>query len=181
MIRGWEHPAGRFRSYYVPQELHIPGYSHPRRWCFTLIDGWRDYARAPLHAVAFAQWEQCTRALTMGRALVPHRQWIEVHLEHFLANPSEQFSRLCDGIGIRDTPALRNTLTELVAEPVNALSAPGLNKWRREHAREIGGLLPKIAPLALEAGYVIDVATGEAEIRTAMTEQSRADSSDALF
>ena len=36
LIRGWRDPAGRFRSYFVSEDLRIPGYPHRRMWRFTL-------------------------------------------------------------------------------------------------------------------------------------------------
>jgi hypothetical protein len=164
LIQGWRHPSGRFRSYYVPRDLDIPGYSQRRRWCFALIDGWQNYVAAPIPEIAFAQWQQCTQALIAARGLVPAAQWLEVHFEHLLASREETLARLCEGINIRNTPALRKKLVDLLAEPVNALSAPGINKWR-EHSHEITDFFPQIATLALDAGYLVDTATGEFAIR----------------
>ncbi len=33
LINGWRDSAGRFRSYFVPEDLQIPGYRHRRQWC----------------------------------------------------------------------------------------------------------------------------------------------------
>lgn len=161
LIQGWRHPSGRFRSYYVPHDLSIPGYPQRRRWCFALIDGWRNYVAAPIPQIAFAQWEQCTQALLAARGLVPAGQWFEVHFEQLLTDPEETLARLCASLSIHNTPALRKKLTDLLAAPVNALSAPGMNKWRREPAQEVTALLPQIAPLAAAVGYRVDDASGE--------------------
>jgi hypothetical protein len=149
----------------VPQDLSIPGYPHRRRWCFALIDGWRNYVAAPIPQIAFAQWAQCTQALVTARGLVPAAQWLEVHFEHLLASPDETLARLCEGISIQNTPALRKKLADLLAEPVNALSAPGINKWRREHSHEISEFLPQIATLGMGVGYLVDATTGDFSIR----------------
>jgi hypothetical protein len=164
IITGWRHPQGRFRSYYVPENLRIPAYPHKRRWCFCLIDGWRDYVASPIHHIAFAQWEQCTKAILAGRSLVPAACWTEVHLEHILASPNESLLHLCTSLEIQNRPSLRKKLSDLLADPVNALSAPQADKWRRTNEREIAELLPKIAPLARETGYLIDPATGKCDI-----------------
>ena len=164
-INGWRHSKGRYRSYFVPTDLRIPGYPRRRQWCFALIEGWRDYVSSPIPEIAFAQWEQCTKAIVAARAPVPRSNWIEVYFEHLLASPDETVSCICECIGIQFGSSLRKKLAELLAEPVNALSAPGIEKWRRENKKEITELLPKIAPSAPEAGYIIDVNTGELEIR----------------
>lgn len=165
LINGWRHPKGRFRSYYVPEDLRIPEYPHRRRWCFALIEGWRNYLASPIHHIAFSQWEQCAKAIVAARDLVPSSRWIEVNLEHILARPDETLSRICEGIGIQNCPSLKKKLAELLAEPVNALSALDTNKWRRENKQEVTELLPKIAALALETGYIINAKTGDFEIR----------------
>lgn len=165
LINGWRHPTGRYRSYYVLQDLRIPQYPYRRRWCFCLIEGWRDYVASPIHHIALAQWEQCSKAILAARALVPPNNWIEVYFEHILERPYETLPYICRGVGIPHTPALDKKLADLLAEPINALSSPGVSKWRRENKQEITELLPRIAPVALESGYFIDVKTGDFEIR----------------
>lgn len=164
IINGWRHPAGRFRTYYVPEDLHIPGYPHRRRWCFALIEGWRDFKASPIPEIAFEQWNQCTRALERARELVPPSRWIDVSFEEFLAEPSESLARICAGVDIQVEPALERKLDELVAVPVNALSGPRSSKWRTENADEIRPLLPRIAAAAPARGYRVDEQTGEFEL-----------------
>ena len=164
LINGWRHPEGRFRSYYVPEDLSIPDYPHRRRWCFVLIAGWRQVRHAPIAEIAFAQWEQCVRGLESGRALVRPERWSEIRLEQLLADPGATTARLYRRLGIDDEPALRTKLEDLIAHPVNALSRPGKEKWR-DNRREIEPLLPRIAARARPLGYVIDPETGDFEMR----------------
>jgi len=167
LINGWRHPKGRYRGYYVPAELQIPGYNHRHRWCFTLIEGWRNYISSPIPDIALAQWEQYVDAIAAAREIVPSSHWIEIHMEDLLAHPDETLALICDKIGIQKSSQLVAKLAELAAQPVNALSAPVKDKWRRENEQEITALLPQIAARSLALGYEIDPATGNCTIRTA--------------
>lgn len=164
LINGWRHPTGRYRSYFVPHTLQIPGHRAQRQWCFALIEGWRRYASSPVPEIAFAQWEQCARALASGRQLVPPDRWLDLHLEHILAEPRSALSSLCRFTGIDDEPALRLALTELVATPANALSAPVARKWELENGEEIRPLLPRVAGAAGLVGYRVDPLDGEFDL-----------------
>lgn len=159
-INGWNHPEGRFRSYYVPEDLSIPGYPHRRQWCSTLIDGWRDYVSAPVPEIAFAQWRQYVEAIDAARGAVPPAQWRELHFEHVLQRPDDALDALCAFAEIPATPALRARLHQLVDRPVNALSPPDREKWRRQNPDALQALLPRMAPLAASLGYELDARTG---------------------
>jgi hypothetical protein len=165
LINGWRHPEGRFRSYYVPEDLDIPGYPAKRRWCFALIDGWRDLRKATIPEIAFAQWEQCVRGIDAARGLVKPGNWVELSFEELISRPSEALEPVYAAIGIYDEPALREKLRALLARPVNALSAPGSDKWRRDNPAEIAALLPRIAALGAMAGYHLDPLTGTVETK----------------
>jgi hypothetical protein len=164
IINGWRHPLGRSRSYYVPEDLSIPDYPHRRRWCFALVDGWRGLASEPVHHIAFAQWEQCVSAIAAARAFVAPSQWVEVYLERLLASPCDVMSRVCASVEVPFDQEVRSRLAELLQEPVNALSPPGNDKWRRDNAREIAELLPRISAVAPKIGYAVDPATGECRV-----------------
>jgi len=68
--------------------------------------------------------------------------------------------QLCVWAGITPTDGLRAKLDQLIAEPVNALSAPMHEKWRRDHPDEIGALLERIAARSGSLGYAVDAHTG---------------------
>jgi hypothetical protein len=166
LINGWRHPTGKYRSYFVPEDLAIPGYAPRRQWCFALIDGWRDHRASPVHEIAFAQWEQSVRALQAVRDLVLPERWTEVQLEDILAEPAESLIRICRAAEVQRSPALERRLATLVAQPLNALSAPGRDKWRSENGEAIRSLLPRIAAAARGTGYSVDPATGEVGARS---------------
>lgn len=165
IINGWRDPSGRFRSYYVPAKLDIPGHAQQRMWCFALIEGWRDYASRPVPEIAFAQWDQLTRAIEEARPLVDPSRWVDVCFEDLLERPEEVVSSIRATVGIESEPAILATLSELRSRPVNALSSPRAAKWRRENGRELHQLLPRIAELAPHRGYIVDPKTGDCEPR----------------
>ncbi len=160
LINGWRHAAGKFRSYVVPEDLAIPGYGPKRRWCFTLFDGWRDFKSSSIPEIAFAQWAQFTQAITAARDSVPPGQYMEVCFEHLLASPESAMRRICEFAMIEFEP-LRPVLGELIARPLNALSAPATDKWRNENRMEIIQMLPRIRELAPLIGYEVVESGGD--------------------
>lgn len=160
LITGWRHPTGRYRAYYVPAALRIPDYPHAKRWCFTLIDGWRDLITAPIPEIALAQWSAYVDAFEQGRRLVPAGQWHEVFFEDILQNPERMIDVIGAAADVPVTDAMRARLDEVITTPVNALSAPSAHKWQRDNADTIGALLPRIAARAGALGYHIDATTG---------------------
>lgn len=164
LIQGWRHPQGRYRAYYVPQKLTIPGYDHDKRWCFSLIDGWRDYSDKPIPEIAFGQWAAYVEAMTRGAQITPASQWHGIFFEDVIESPDRMLPQIAAWTGITLTGEIRSKMDDLIAQPVNALSAPERNKWRRDNRDEISALLPRIEPLARQVGYDIDPQTGDFDI-----------------
>jgi len=160
LIDGWRDPAGRYRSYYVPARLSIPNHPHRHRWCFALIEGWRDLISHPIPEIAFAQWHSISKAIQKARPSIPSSQWHEMRLEDLIDDPESELQRLCDGIGIPNQPQLSQELRRLIQHPVNALSAPEPAKWRVRNPEEMRELLPRISKAAPEFGYWVDENTG---------------------
>lgn len=163
-INGWLDQTGRFRSYYVPERLEIEHYPHEHRWCSTLIEGWRNWTHSSVPEIAFAQWVQYVDAIKQARAATPDGLWVECHLEHFLSDPTRTSERVYSSLGISGEPALAAALEELLANPVNSLTAPGEEKWRTQNASAIYPLLPRIASRGRTIGYNVNPVTGEYEI-----------------
>lgn len=163
LIKGWRRPGGRFRSFYVPEELRIPGYAHRRQWCFALVPGWRELIGQPIPEIAFAQWERMSGAIEGSRGIVPESRWIDVCLEDLRERPSETLAELCERLGIASDGGLRGRLEQLNRSPAEATSSPERGKWRRENPEEIGRLLPRIAAAAPARGYRVDPESGAAE------------------
>ena len=125
LIKGWRHPRGRFRSYFVPEDLSIPGYEAQRQWCFALIDGWRDLKSSPIPEIAFAQWRSAAEALVSARTLASDGSWTDIYLEDWLAAPEAELERLLARIGVANHPALGAALHD-AAWP----GEPGEAVWR---------------------------------------------------
>lgn len=172
LINAWRHPDGLFRSYYLPVDLQIPDYSHRRRWCFCLIEGWRNYINSPIAEIAFEQWRQCVAGIEESRLLVPQSRWHEVYFEEFLADPQEATQQICEAIDIPFDSLIRDKLSQSVANPVNALSPHINDKWRRDNESEIRRLLPRIAEAAAVSGYQIGADSGLSSISRAANEGS---------
>lgn len=162
LINGWRHPAGKYRSYFVPEDLDIPGYNARRRWCFGLIEGWRDFASAPIPEIAFEQWRQLSVALDEARALIAPGHWLDLAFDDLVYHPQAVLPAICAHIDIpRDAP-LDAKLADLLASPVNALTPPGRDKWRAQNPDEIRALLPQIAAVAPRAGFEVNPTDGTA-------------------
>ncbi len=164
LISGWLHPQGRFRSYFVPEDLTMSGYDRRRQWCFALIEGWRSLAASDIPDVATAQWEHCVEHLAAGRRLVPASRWTEIHLESLLDEPETTMANVYQSIGIQDSRPLRLKLAEVIDRPVNALSAPGPAKWRRDNYEDVRRLLPRISSSSSLIGYRVDPISGEFQL-----------------
>jgi Sulfotransferase family len=160
LINGWRHPRGRYRSYFVPQDLTIPGYPHARQWCFALIDGWRDLSSAGIAEIAFAQWKACTVGLDSGRGLLAPDRWTDVHLGDLVADPHRVVATIAERIGVDVDEAMTAKAERVARAPLNALSAPGTAKWTRDNPDEIRPLLERVAQLAHLAGYEVDALSG---------------------
>ena len=164
LINGWREPAGRFRSYYLPEDLSIPGYPHRRRWCFVLINGWREYVSAPVPRIAYAQWAACAKEIARARALVESSRWFELYLEAVMDRPAEILSDIYEFLELKREVDWEERVREMMKSPANILTAPGRDKWREQNREEIEELLPDIAQVALEAGYWLDPTSGKCEI-----------------
>ena len=113
MLNGWRDANGTFRSYYVPEELHIPGLAADRRWCFGLVHGWRDLRDAPLPEVVAEQWRQHVGGALAGRQLVAPERWHEVKLEDLVSAPDTTVSDLLEGLELAEAPSVLAHAREL--------------------------------------------------------------------
>lgn len=163
LIKIWRSSAPQFASYLLPVDPQVPGNQTPGYWRLTLPPGWRDLIGREVPEVALGQWAGISGAIEKARPLVPSGQWTDLYLENLLADPAGELMRLCERIGIDPEP-VRPRLTELLAEPENATTTPGIGKWRDEHRAEIERLLPRIAELAPARGYRVDPCSGEFEV-----------------
>jgi hypothetical protein len=159
-INMWRQPHGRFRSYFVPAHLRIPGYPHAHRWCSTLVEGWQDLISSPVPQIALAQWSEYVNCLDEARRLVPATQWLELSFEDVLATPHATMKAVYERLDLTPQPAVDAKLAELLANPINTLSPPGHEKWRTENEEEISELLPRIIGPAALLGYRVDPSSG---------------------
>jgi hypothetical protein len=150
LISGWKDPGGRFRNYYLPIRLSIPGYEHQRRWCFTLVPGWRDMIDRPIADIAVHQWSEYVDAIVKGRRIVPEGQWLEIHLEDLIASPpvvAEKVYQFLD-VDTMQKQRLDGELDGFIGAPANALRPS-----ERVDAGEACHFLSSMAPRARLIGY----------------------------
>jgi len=160
LINGWRHPLGKFRSYFVPAQLTIPGYKPSHQWCFALIPRWRELTSTAIPEIALRQWVCMHEHLLDARARVPKAQWIELHFEDMIDPSMDALTDLCQSIDTALTPQLLASWKRILATPLNSMSGPGLNKWLGKNKHEILPLLPEIQHLSKAFGYEI-FGTGE--------------------
>lgn len=167
-INMWRQPGGRFRSYYVPEDLAIPDYPHRRMWCSTLVHNWRQLATAPIPEIAFEQWRQYVDAIEEGRRLVPKDQWVEFFLRDLLGHPELTSRWLFQRVQIEPTPAVEAKLRELLGNPINTISEPAREKWRTQNPTALTALLPRISKHCSTLGCRVDPVTGAFDYESAV-------------
>lgn len=153
MLNGWRHPLGRFRSYFVPEKLDIPGYNHPHQWCFALIENWRDFKSQPLPRIVAEQWKQIIRGALNGRQCIGPAQWIELDLSEFAANPREEMRLMLTKLGLSFDDSLLDLASENTV--VNAMEDSTPGNWHL-NASELAGVLPLVKNEIKACGYDYD-------------------------
>jgi len=165
LINAWRDPRGRFRSYIVPEDLEIPGYPHRRRWCFSLIEGWRDLRTSTVPEIVCAQWEAYVEALAAARERIKPERLLEVYFEDLIGEPKSTGRRLCDFAEVAYDASFAARLERMVQQPVYALGSSREAKWRGANREEILELMPRIEPTAPTAGYSIERESEEPTFR----------------
>ena len=99
-------------------------------------------------------------AIEEARLVVPSGQWVEVFFKDFVLYPEETAQCLLDRLEVERTPAVEMKLREVLAAPVNAISAPAWEKWRTQNPTELTELLPRIADRCRTLGCTVDANSG---------------------
>lgn len=147
LINGWRHPEGRFRSYFVPEKLEMPGHTRPHQWSFTLIENWRDYKTRTIPEIAAEQWRQSVLGLDEGRRLVHADRWREISLEEYSANTMGTIEPLLEWLGLPSDDEMTRFMTE--ARAVNVLEG---GDWRKNEAEVLAVLKPLVREIEI-SGY----------------------------
>jgi hypothetical protein len=151
LIQGW-------RAYprYVTYRLPIPLQDAPgstRAWSFALVDGWQALQQSPLEEICAHQYLVCNEALLAGRDTLPPESVVDVFYEDFVDHPREEFERILARLSIDYDDRLGETVERLSARPINALTAPAPEKWRRENETLVERVLPIVADVERRLGY----------------------------
>ncbi len=153
LIRAWRDPDGRFRSYFVPERLTIPEYPHPHRWCFALIEGWRELRSATIPEIAVAQWTAFARALAAARKSYGAGRWLEIRLEDLLEKPDDVSRQVYEFAEMEPDAQMTSKLTEVIENPVYALNPQSTED-------EFQSSVPGIADLIESSGYRLQNVAG---------------------
>ncbi len=154
LIEGWGKPD-EFATWSadLPEEVAVEGGRY-RRWCFFLTDGWRQYTKAPIEAVAAFQYEAINRAILDAREAIAPAQWVEVFYEDFLRDPVATFHRVFESCGLVFDGRLERHCAQVLDIPYNAFSAIRLDKWKDGRNRErVERALPAVGVIAARMGY----------------------------
>ncbi|MDL0429765.1 sulfotransferase [Marinobacter sp. TBZ242] len=160
-INGWRDPGGRFRAYFVPETLNIPDYGFDRRWCFTLIPGWRDLVNSTVPVIAFRQWSEYVRAIASARDTVPDSKYSEIFLEDIQHHPEQVLDHLANKLELNMSSELKARMAELARININSFADTSDVGSADKNRREISELLPEISTLAPLIGFDVNSATGE--------------------
>lgn len=147
LVEGWRQPY-LFPGYQTPVPVTSVGQTRGR-WAFTLIPGWRDLVGSPLEVIAAHQWVASNRAVLDYMERPEALPMLTVRFEDLVAAPTPTLTRIGEFLDIpsETIPAIGGSLPE-----VNAVSAPDLEKWRRE-AEMIARITPVIEPMMGRLGY----------------------------
>ncbi len=150
LINAWR--GKRYRTYELPDPHSIPG-TDPKWWKFVLYPGWRDDAAGPLETVAAKQWLVPSEHLLKAQEQIPHKRWMELPYEDFVADPVGETERMAKWLDIDFSSDLRTAAEAVRTTPVNTVTPPEAGKWRKENPAEIKAILPLIAPMQARLGY----------------------------
>lgn len=155
LLAGWGHPRGRFRTYFVPEELAIPGYRSTHQWCFGLIEGWRELRTSPIAAIVAEQYRQYSNGALRGRKEVPPDQWHEIAMEDLLRAPETTMTVLLSRLGLPRDDAVMERARALGERAENTMSASGPADWRH-HEEAVIELVGELRDVIAASGYDVD-------------------------
>ncbi len=149
LVEGWRQPH-LFPGYRTPVAVTSAGQTRGR-WAFTLIPGWRDLVSSPLEVISAHQWVASNQAVLDYIDRPGALPALTIRFEDLVAAPAPTLTRVSEFLGLSPDliPAIDGPLPE-----VNAVSAPSLDKWRRE-AEMIARIAPIIEPMMERLGYVL--------------------------
>ena len=153
LINAWR--GNRYRTYRLPEPHSIPG-TDPRWWKFVLYPGWREDRSGPLERVAAKQWLVSSEHLVDAQKTIPQERWIEVSYEDYIADPVAVTELITAYLDIAFTDDLRSAAEAVRTTPVNTVTPPEKDKWRKENPEEISAITPLIRPMMQRLGYSVD-------------------------
>jgi Sulfotransferase family len=154
LINAWR--GNRYRTYELPEPHNIPG-ADPKWWKFVLYPGWRDDTHGPLEIVCAKQWLVSSEHLLKAQETIPSERWMEVAYEDYVEDPVAQTKRIAGWLDVPLDDDVRAAAEAVRTTPVNIVTPPEKDKWRKENPDEIEAITPLIRPMMERLGYPLDV------------------------
>jgi hypothetical protein len=151
LITAWRTP--RYRTYRLPEPHGLAGVPDPYWWKFVLYPGWREHTPGPLEIVCAHQWVLSNDAARADLRSVAPERTITTRYEDLIRAPEDEIDRIGGFLGLTDTERLRSHARRLVQRPINIVTPPEPDKWKRENPAEIETVLPLLAPTMEALGY----------------------------
>jgi hypothetical protein len=134
MMEAWR--SGQWRTY--PQ---LEGFEGP--WSLLLPPGWRAMKGRPLHEITAWQWQQTNDIILNDLQSLPRERWTVVKYADMVSDPAVVVARLCDFLKMPIDASLGQRLSAPLPAARYTLTAPAVDKWRRNEA-EIASVLPSV-------------------------------------
>ena len=147
LVEGWRQPH-LFPGYQTPVPVTSAGQARGR-WAFTLISGWQELVSSPLEAISARQWVASNQAVLDYMEQPGALPVLTIRFEDLVAVPGLTLARIGEFLEL--SPQMMPVIDDALPE-VNAVSAPDLEKWRRE-AEAIMRVSPIIEPMMKRLGY----------------------------
>jgi hypothetical protein len=153
LINAWRTP--RFRTYELPEPHAIAG-ADPRWWKFVLYPGWERDRSGPLEVVCAKQWKLSNDSALGALHALEADRWTTVRYEDLADDPEEEVGRVMGFLRLPYEAEVRRRARAARTTPINVVTPPEREKWRRENPKEIAAILPLIRSTMEELGYPSD-------------------------
>ena len=153
LMTAWKTP--RYRTYKLPEPHGIPGVPDPTWWKFVLYPGWKQDLRGPLEVVCANQWVHSNEIALTDLAAISSGRWTTTRYEDLVADPANEVTRLARFLELGVDDRLMSETARLVATPINVVTPPESDKWRKENPTEIEAIAPRIGATMAKLGYPV--------------------------
>jgi LPS sulfotransferase NodH len=134
MMEAWR--SGQWRTY--PK---LEGFEGP--WSLLLPPDWQTMNGKSLHEITAWQWRQTNDIVLSDLQSLPRERWTVVEYAELVRDPAVAVARLCEFLNMPIDATLGRRLCAPLPAARYTITAPAVDKWRRNEA-EIAMVLPSI-------------------------------------